>query len=55
MMDTAFTLAVCEVVLNPKHPRISISDDALHKRFDAYWVCKTCDYTTQIDTDDYLL
>ena len=38
--DTAFILAVCEVVLNPRHPRISVSDNALHKRFDVYLVCK---------------
>ena len=37
--DTAFTLAVCEVVLNPNHPKISISDSALRKRFDTYLVC----------------
>ena len=45
-VDTAFTLAVCEVVLNPRHPRISVSDNALHKRFDTYWVCKKCNYIT---------
>lgn len=43
LMDTAFTLVVCEVVLNPKHPRISISDNALHKRFDLYLVYKRYD------------
>jgi hypothetical protein len=36
--DTAFTLAVCEVVLNPKHPKISIGDIALQKRYNAYLV-----------------
>lgn len=36
--DTAFTLAVCEVVLNPKHPKISVGDIALRKRFNAYLV-----------------
>lgn len=36
--DTAFTLAVCEVVLNPNHSKISISDSALRKRFDVYLV-----------------
>lgn len=36
--DTAFTLAVCEVVLNPKHLKISIGDIALRKRYDAYLV-----------------
>ncbi|GBC43434.1 uncharacterized protein OCT59_028242 [Rhizophagus irregularis] len=38
LMDTAFTLAVCEIVLNLRHPRISVSDNALHKRFDLYLV-----------------
>ncbi|CAB5208211.1 unnamed protein product [Rhizophagus irregularis] len=37
--DTAFTLAVCEIVLNPKHPKISVSDNALHNRFNIYWSC----------------
>src|SRR5687768_13094134 len=32
--DTAFTLAVCESVLNPNHPKISIGDNSLRKRFD---------------------
>ena len=36
--DTAFTLAVTEVVLNPKHPKISIGDIALQKRYNAYLV-----------------
>ena len=31
MLDTTFTLAVCEVVLNPRHSRISVSDNSLHK------------------------
>src|SRR5688572_33063760 len=38
MRDTAFTLAVCEVILNPKHPKISVGDNALYNRFDKYWV-----------------
>ncbi|GET66215.1 hypothetical protein GLOIN_2v1489211 [Rhizophagus irregularis DAOM 181602=DAOM 197198] len=37
--DTAFTLAICEIVLNPKHPKISVSDNALHNRFNIYWSC----------------
>ena len=37
--DIAFTLAVCEVVLNPKHPKISVGDNNLRKRFDIYLVC----------------
>ncbi len=36
--DTAFTLAVCEVVLNLKHPKISIGDIALRRRYDTYLV-----------------
>src|SRR3954466_6368576 len=37
-MNDAFTLAICDIMLNPKHPKISVSDDALHNRFDAYLV-----------------
>ena len=37
-MDTAFTLAVCEIVLNPKHPKISVDDNALCNQFDVYWI-----------------
>ncbi|PKY58509.1 hypothetical protein RhiirA4_449296 [Rhizophagus irregularis] len=37
--DTAFTLAICEIVLNPKHLKISVSDNALHNRFNIYWNC----------------
>ncbi|CAB5372485.1 unnamed protein product [Rhizophagus irregularis] len=37
--DTAFTLAICEIVLNPKHLKISVSDNALHNRFNIYWSC----------------
>ena len=36
--DTAFTLAVCEIMLNPRHPKISVDDDALRNRFNMYWV-----------------
>ncbi|PKK55295.1 hypothetical protein RhiirC2_764664, partial [Rhizophagus irregularis] len=36
VMDTTFTLAVCEIVLNPRHPKISVSDNALHRRFNVY-------------------
>ena len=36
--DTAFTLAVCEIMLNPTHPKISVGDNALHNRFNIYWV-----------------
>ncbi|CAB4397111.1 unnamed protein product [Rhizophagus irregularis] len=55
LMDTTFTLAVCEIVLNPRHPQISISDNALHKRFDLYLVCKICnslDNTSENDDHD---
>lgn len=38
VMDIAFTLAVCEIVLNPRHPKISVSDNALHRRFNVYLV-----------------
>ncbi|RGB21924.1 hypothetical protein C1646_678213 [Rhizophagus diaphanus] len=37
--DTAFTLAVCEIMLNPRHPKISVGDDALRNRFNMYWDC----------------
>lgn len=37
--DTAFTLAVCEVVLNLNHPKISIGDNFLRKRYEVYLVC----------------
>ena len=37
-MDTAFTLAICDIMLNPRHPKISVNDDALHNRFDVYLV-----------------
>ena len=36
--DTAFTLVVCEIVLNPKHPKISVSDNSLKNRFNTYLV-----------------
>ncbi|CAG8753612.1 20324_t:CDS:2, partial [Rhizophagus irregularis] len=36
VMGTTFTLAVCEIVLNPRHPKISVSDNALHRRFNEY-------------------
>jgi hypothetical protein len=36
--DTAFTLAVCDIVLNPKHPKISVSDNSLRNRFNLYLV-----------------
>lgn len=36
VMGTTFTLAVCEIVLNPRHPKISVSDNALHRRFNVY-------------------
>ncbi|CAB5196474.1 unnamed protein product [Rhizophagus irregularis] len=39
--DIAFILAVTEVVLNPKHPKISIRDTALRKRYNAYLDCLT--------------
>ncbi|CAB5201954.1 unnamed protein product [Rhizophagus irregularis] len=37
--DTAFTLAVCEIMLNPRHPKISVGDDALRNHFNMYWDC----------------
>ncbi|CAB4492283.1 unnamed protein product [Rhizophagus irregularis] len=37
--DTAFTLAVCEIMLNLRHPKISVGDDALRNRFNMYWDC----------------
>ncbi len=37
-MDTAFTLAVCEIVLNPRHPKIFVGNNALHNQFDIYWI-----------------
>ncbi|EXX54454.1 uncharacterized protein OCT59_021412 [Rhizophagus irregularis] len=37
--DTAFTLAVCETVLNPKHPKISIGDNSLQNRYNIYLDC----------------
>ncbi|GBC13800.1 uncharacterized protein OCT59_002716 [Rhizophagus irregularis] len=58
LMDTAFTLAVCEIVLNPRHPRISVSDNALHKRFDLYLDCIcnfkeiTSEITKQVRQDE---
>ncbi|CAB4404525.1 unnamed protein product [Rhizophagus irregularis] len=39
VMDTAFTLAVCEIILNPRYPKISVSDNALHRRFNVYLEC----------------
>ena len=36
--DMAFTLAVCEVVLNPKHPKISVNDNVLQSRYEKYLV-----------------
>ncbi|PKK78828.1 hypothetical protein RhiirC2_728623 [Rhizophagus irregularis] len=38
VMDTTFTLAVCEIVLNPRHLKISVSDNALYRRFNVYLV-----------------
>ncbi|PKK57631.1 hypothetical protein RhiirC2_721097, partial [Rhizophagus irregularis] len=37
--DTAFTLAVCETVLNLKHPKISIGDNSLRNRYNIYLDC----------------
>ncbi|PKY61343.1 hypothetical protein RhiirA4_486183, partial [Rhizophagus irregularis] len=37
--DTAFTLAVCETVLNPKHLKISIGDNSLRNRYNIYLDC----------------
>ncbi|CAH1762728.1 23703_t:CDS:2 [Entrophospora sp. SA101] len=33
----AFTLAAWEILLNPKHPKISVSDNALQSRYEKYW------------------
>ncbi|CAG8678280.1 16170_t:CDS:2, partial [Funneliformis mosseae] len=38
--------AVCEAVLNPNHPKISIGDNFLRKRFDIY--LKSSDTTKSI-------
>ena len=38
MRDIAFTPAICEIILNPKYPKISVSDNALYNRFNKYWV-----------------
>ncbi|UZO07412.1 uncharacterized protein OCT59_027696 [Rhizophagus irregularis] len=49
---------VCEIVLNPRHPRISVSDNALHKRFDLYLDCIcnfkeiTSEITKQVRQDE---
>ncbi|CAB4417929.1 unnamed protein product [Rhizophagus irregularis] len=58
LMDTAFILAVCEIVLNLRHPRISVSNNALHKRFDLYLDCVhnfkkiTSEITKQVRQDE---
>ncbi|CAG8653919.1 18988_t:CDS:2 [Rhizophagus irregularis] len=46
--DTAFTLAVCEIMLNLRHPKISVGDDTLRNRFNMYWVKITADTTKPI-------